>query len=127
VIRPLLALEAATDTVGVWTTLAQHIDKGESVSLLVEYRDRTVAAYLAYQIEDDGTTHVLRVLTAKPCQRQGIARKLLLSVMAQAERVTLDVHITNHPALALYGALGFEMDALLSEGYVRCVWVKSVQ
>jgi ribosomal protein S18 acetylase RimI-like enzyme len=120
IVQEILALEAAHPEVG--QGLALKITEGRPVSLLTEFRGGHVAAYLAYQVEGN-EAHVLRVLTAKPWQRQGLARKLLLSVMAQHERVTLETGVNNHPATRLYESLGFTFDRLLPEGFCRLVWV----
>jgi len=59
-----------------------------------------------------GDVHVLDVVTAPRARRTGVARKLMLTGMQRAlewrtNKITLEVRVSNAPAVKLYESLGF--------------------
>jgi ribosomal-protein-alanine N-acetyltransferase len=72
----------------------------------------SLAAYLftAWQYLD---LHILKVATLPVFRRHGLGRRLMLVAEGHAremagESLTLEVRIANTPAIAMYGALGYE-------------------
>ena len=99
------------------SVLSQLKKPGSSCTVAVT--DGRIAGYLAYeQIADEGS--IIEVAVRPDCRRQGIAKRLIGSVLDAAEglsEVFLEVRESNFPAIALYGGLGFDRIALRRDYY----------
>lgn len=75
-------------------------------------RDLGLAGYVVYGF-DGGVFHLMNLVVAPFARGRGLARALMDDFMAEAHRLgvpeaSLEVAVTNEPALALYRAYGFE-------------------
>ena len=89
--------------------------RNPSVSLMLVARSaapaREILAYIVCWVFVD-ELHVLVLATRRDARRKGIARRLVLSALAEgyrwgARKAYLEVRESNRAALALYSALGF--------------------
>lgn len=88
--------------------------------LLVE-ENTEVCGFIVYtQLLDEGAIH--NIVVSPACQRQGMARALLVQVLdiftrGGACRALLEVRASNTAAQRLYGSLGFELDGVRKNYY----------
>lgn len=107
-----------------WTRplFEQELEGEGGVIALVTEIGGAVAAYLiAWVVLDE--LHIGNVAVAPARQRRGLARQLVRHVLDEAaergcRRSTLEVRVTNEPAIALYRDFGFRAVAL-RRGYYR--------
>ena len=88
-----------------------------------EPTDGPVVGYIAYRIVLD-EMHVILMAVAPAWRRRGIARQLLSQAMDQARavgciRATLEVRVSNTPALQLYYSLRFAPVGTRPKYYLR--------
>jgi ribosomal-protein-alanine N-acetyltransferase len=88
------------------------LGQGRFRALVLRAADGSVRAYcFAQHVADE--LHVHNVAVAPALRRQGLARRLLLELLADARRAglrvaLLEVRESNQPARELYQALGFD-------------------
>ena len=85
--------------------------------------DGPIVGYIAYRIVLD-EMHVILMAVASAWRRRGIARQLLCQAMDQARavgciRATLEVRVSNTPALQLYYSLRFAPVGTRPKYYLR--------
>ncbi|MGE3683015.1 MAG: GNAT family N-acetyltransferase [Bdellovibrionales bacterium] len=95
---------------GVWTRdlLKQELEIGQGVGLQVE--GFGLAAFILFRMYESHREITL-LATHPDRQRKGDMRYLLsymLERKSPSERIWLEVHDQNHPALGLYGEMGFQ-------------------
>lgn len=84
--------------------------------------NRKLAAYcVAWRAADE--THIVNFAVHPNLRRQGIGKALVRHVFAEARRskaprVTLEVRVSNRPAIRLYESMGFRI-AAIRKGYYR--------
>lgn len=88
-----------------------------------EAADGPIVGYIAYRIVLD-EMHVILIAVAPAWRRRGVARQLLCQAMAQARtlgctRATLEVRVSNTPALQLYYSLRFAPVGTRPKYYLR--------
>ena len=88
-----------------------------------EAADGPVVGYIAYRIVLD-EMHVILIAVAPAWRRRGVARQLLCQAMDQARasgcvRATLEVRVSNTPALQLYYSLHFAPVGTRPKYYLR--------
>ncbi|HSC28510.1 MAG TPA: ribosomal protein S18-alanine N-acetyltransferase [Vicinamibacterales bacterium] len=121
-IEAVAALEAACFT-NPWTLemLQRELEQNPHVRVYVlRLPELPVAAFCACWIIRD-ELHINTIAVDEGHRRQGLARALMIHVMADAaragaQRATLEVRQSNEPARRLYSALGFGV-AGLRRGY----------
>ena len=116
----ILALEAGAFT-NPWTADSFDAMRSSPASRIYGARledGRIVAFCACWLIVDE--LHIHTITVREDHRRRGLARSLLLHVLAdtQAGRATLEVRRSNAAALALYTGLGFEVSAV-REGYYQ--------
>lgn len=90
---------------------------------LVAVDGDTLAGYVGAQTAG-GESDIMNVAVAPEYRRQGIARRLM-SEMERAlqkrepEAISLEVRVSNHPAIALYESLGYRQVGLRPRYYYR--------
>ena len=87
-----------------WSRLLAAVEPGEGGA------DRILGYIVFWLVHDE--VHVLNVGTAPEARRRGIGRALMEAAVAAgrgrgARLSTLEVRRSNHPAIALYGSLGY--------------------
>ncbi len=91
------------------TSFERELALPQSRTLVACGQDRIVGYVCRWRIEDE--IQILNVAVAPTVRRRGVARLLLLAVLAEAAQaglsVTLEVARDNDPAIALYEHLGF--------------------
>mmetsp|Transcript_2637 Transcript_2637/g.4031 ORF Transcript_2637/g.4031 Transcript_2637/m.4031 type:complete len:179 (-) Transcript_2637:570-1106(-) len=75
--------------------------------------NRTVAAYILYNLHKEEGAHIISIGTSPSHQKQGHGIQLMNWCLAHArdtgcDKATLKVRASNFPALSLYERLGFE-------------------
>jgi GNAT superfamily N-acetyltransferase len=91
----------------------EEFDPGHGGLFLIAYHHGAPAACGGYRRADDSTTAELKRLYVRPtARRRGLARRLLSALeeharLAGYQRVILDVGAKQHPAHALYEAVGY--------------------
>ena len=108
----ILSVEASSRTVS-WSAdgFKQELSDENSLGCVAFSADGTACGYvLSRCAADECTIHTIAVLPS--CQRQGIGRKLMDAMAAQAvrrhcARLFLEVRSRNRGARAFYKALGF--------------------
>lgn len=85
--------------------------------------DGPIVGYIAYRIVLD-EMHIILIAVAPAWRRQGVARQLLCQTMDQARtggciRATLEVRVSNTPALQLYYSLRFAPVGTRPKYYLR--------
>ena len=96
-----------------WTEniFRQELDLPQARNLIARYDDREIAGYLnCWLVADEVQLHKIAVRQDR--QRQGIASALLAAMLegarqAGALHATLEVRISNEPAVRLYERFGF--------------------
>ena len=88
-----------------------------------EAADGPIVGYIAYRIVLD-EMHVILIAVAPAWRRRGVARQLLCQAMDQARavgcaRATLEVRVSNTPALQLYYSLRFAPVGTRPKYYLR--------
>jgi len=86
---------------------------------ICEVQGKLVAYVLSQDILDE--THIMQVAVSTEFQRQGIARRLSLQLLADKAAqsvILLEVRISNFAAQALYESLNFEKIAVRKGYYV---------
>ena len=105
-----------------WSRTAFEHELHAPASLwLVTLDDTGVQAYTGGWILAGNEFHLLNLAVAPARRRTGIARELLVQLLARAARqgcrsATLEVRRGNEPARALYESLGFRTEGVL-KGY----------
>jgi len=85
--------------------------------------DGPIVGYIAYRIVLD-EMHIILIAVAPAWRRRGVARQLLCQAMNQARpagctRATLEVRVSNTPALQLYYSLRFAPVGTRPKYYLR--------
>ena len=93
------------------TSIASELDNSLSLWLVALDGD-TVAGYVGSQ-SVMGWADMMNIAVAPAYRRQGVAQKLVESLVAALKEndiqcLTLEVRASNEPAKALYGKLGFQ-------------------
>lgn len=115
----ILALEAASFT-NPWTADTFDAMMQSPVTQLWVARDNgQIVAFCACYVFGIEQVDINTVAVAAPRRRQGIARALLETILAETEarRATLDVRVSNIAAIRLYEALGFTVTHTRSRYY----------
>lgn len=91
-------------------SIASELNNGLSLWLVALEGDR-LAGYIGSQTVM-GETDMMNVAVHPDFRRQGVAQKLILSLIEELKEreshcLTLEVRASNVPAIALYGKLGF--------------------
>ena len=124
-IEEILALEAATFT-NPWPRemLARALASSPATRLYVlrNAHGRVVGFCLCWVVLDE--LHVNTIAVAPELRRQGLARRLMSHVLADAaaagaRRATLEVRRSNRAAIALYEQLGFAVCAVRPRYYTH--------
>lgn len=95
-----------------WSVSAFEYELNNPLSLwLVAVSGQTVAGYVGSQTVIDGSD-MMNIAVAPAFRRQGIANKLIESLIAGLQErgshsLTLEVRASNEPAISLYRQLGF--------------------
>lgn len=95
-----------------WSVSAFEYELNNPLSLwLVAVSGQTVAGYVGSQTVIDGSD-MMNIAVAPAFRRQGIAKKLIESLIAGLQErgshsLTLEVRASNEPAISLYRQLGF--------------------
>ncbi len=88
-------------------------------AFLVAIQNEQVVGYLGcHHIEDEG--YITNVATDPTYRRRGIARHLLTYAVTEWQhlsRITLEVRVSNTPAIALYEQAGFVRDGVRPRFY----------
>lgn len=91
------------------TSFERELSLPQARTLVAHGQDRIVGYVCRWRIEDE--LQILNVAVAPMMRRRGVARLLLLAVLAEAAQarlsVTLEVARDNEPAITLYEDLGF--------------------
>lgn len=93
-----------------WSESMLREELGKGIFLVAE-RDGQAVGYVGCQtVLDEG--YITNVAVSPDARRQGIARKLIEKLTAEARAaglafVTLEVRVSNAPAIALYEGAGF--------------------
>lgn len=103
-------LDACFDHAWSAEGITSELEKRDTVCVVCEDNGEVVG-YLAFEkILDEGAVAELAV--SPRYRRQGIARRMLTQTMREAGElrlITLEVRLSNTPAIALYRSLGFEI------------------
>ena len=90
-------------------------------AFLVALADDRVVGYVGcHHVAGEG--YITNVAVDPTCRRQGIARALLSHAIEQwnaLSRITLEVRVSNRPAIALYEGLGFVCDGIRPNFYAH--------
>lgn len=90
-------------------------------AFLVAERDGVPVGYVGcHHIAGEG--YITNVAVDPACRRQGIARQLLTTALRDwphLSRITLEVRVSNAPAIALYEGLGFVKDGVRPRFYAH--------
>lgn len=86
-----------------------------SVARVARERGRVVGYAIAWKVVDE--LHIGNIAVAPPVQRRGVGRAILAHLLEAAQEqglayATLEVRISNAPAIALYERFGFRPIAL---------------
>lgn len=85
-------------------TLSELMECGETI---IAWREAgELLGALGYKQSDD-SFDICRLIVAPKAQRRGIARALLIELIALGRHITVTTAHRNQPALALYESLGF--------------------
>ena len=95
-----------------WGMYERELEKEESCYLTIR-TDGTIIAYggVLLLLEE---AHVMTMAVKHEYRRRGVATRLLLEMIRNAEAmgarfVTLEVRVSNHPAIELYKKFGFQI------------------
>ncbi|MCD8356875.1 MAG: ribosomal protein S18-alanine N-acetyltransferase [Clostridia bacterium] len=95
-----------------WTEqgLREELDNGCARFLTAVDQDGTIAGYIGcHTVLDEG--YIANVAVSPAYRRQGIGRRLVQTLLEQSQDlsfVTLEVRVSNEPAIALYQGCGFQ-------------------
>lgn len=94
-----------------------YFANGVSVCLVAECDGKVVAYVTANNIS--GECEIANIAVSKDYRRMGFARAILneLEAVTGAERILLDVRMSNEPAKKLYEAMGFTVDGIRKNFY----------
>ncbi|NLJ97374.1 MAG: ribosomal protein S18-alanine N-acetyltransferase [Clostridiales bacterium] len=104
---------------------------------LVAVVDRSIVGYCGYYgVAPEG--YIYNVAVSKNYRRQGIGCKMLEELIKQASlrgitSMTLEVRVTNRPAIELYKSLGFNQKGIRKDFYNKpkedaiIMWKESIQ
>ncbi len=98
----------------------EALDKKEYFYMVAVQGEEVLAYCGMYQVLDEG--NITQVAVREDVRGQGIARRLLQDFMQNGKRsgvdaYTLEVRISNHKAIALYEACGFETECVRKDFY----------
>lgn len=99
-------------------SLAEELHNPCAAFLVAEQAGRVVGYLGCHHVAGEG--YITNVAVAPACRRQGIARQLLtyaVSTWGHLSRITLEVRVSNAPAIALYEGAGFVRDGIRPRFY----------
>jgi len=100
--------------------VAREVEQDHSLILVIAAEGRVVGFVIAWLILDE--LHILNVAVDPALRRRGIARLLLSELLDRAaghgfSLATLEVRVSNDPAIRLYRGLGFDTVGLRRRYY----------
>ncbi|SRR5699024_8462493 len=100
-----------------------EIDNKNALYLSLVYRDKVVA-FIGISLSDKSESHITNLAVHVDYQNMGIGHLLLNQAFSYCrkrnfEKMSLEVDVTNKPALALYDAFGFKTKTVHKKYYFR--------
>lgn len=100
--------------------VAREVEQDHSLILVITSEEKVVGFVIAWLILDE--LHILNVAVDPALRRRGIARLLLGELLERAASngfslATLEVRVSNDPAIRLYRGLGFDAVGLRRRYY----------
>lgn len=110
-IEAILAIQLASPEIAQWSAISYQGVSGGEMAGWVSEDDRGVAGFLAAR-ELVGETEILNLAVREDVRRRGIGAKLIEAVIAWsrelgAERLMLEVRVSNENAIRFYERHGF--------------------
>lgn len=122
----------AIDQVEVASFETNRFERGVLIVLLTEERfltwvaeeDRDALGYATIMRQEDGNARLISIAVIPESRGRGVARSLLNAVKGYVresggDRVSLEVRISNVPAINLYLSNGFKVKGMLKDYYSR--------
>jgi len=100
-----------------------EIDNKNALYLSLVYREKVVA-FIGISLSDKSESHITNLAVHVDYQNMGIGHLLLNQAFSYCrerkfEKMSLEVDVTNKPALALYEAFGFKTKTVHKKYYFR--------
>ena len=105
-----------------WKSIAEEITENENARFYVAESDGRFAGCASCWVLIPYECQLGNVAVMPEMRRQGVAKKLLERLIDDAEKqglldITLEVRVSNAPAIALYKSLGFEQEGIRKRYY----------